>query len=89
MNETLQPCGELTLRPNFCLDDGTTLMSAPGGSMIVGFADGELSIGNEAPPTVMMHGHPTASARPTPPHAAATPATTGTIHAGLRAAAAP
>lgn len=52
---------------NFCLDDGTTLMNAPGGSYDSSDAPTvNYPYGNEAPPTVMMQGHPTASARPTP-----------------------
>ena len=53
---------------NFCLDDGTTLMGAPPGS----FDSSDAPTANypyrsDAPPTVLMHGAPTASGRPAPP----------------------
>lgn len=52
---------------NFCLDDGTTLEGTTGGSFNSTDAPTvNYPYRDEAPPTVMLQGHPTASARPTP-----------------------
>ena len=60
---------------NFCLDDGTTLISAPGGSFNSSDAPtSSYPYHDDAPPTVMMHGNPTASIRPAAPTAPPPPA---------------
>jgi hypothetical protein len=53
---------------NFCLDDGTNLLSAPGGSFDLSDAPtANYPYGSEAPPTVMMRGTPTTDNRPPAP----------------------
>jgi hypothetical protein len=52
---------------NFCLDDGTTLVGAPADSYdSSGAPTVNYPYHNEAPPTVLMQGNPTSSARPAP-----------------------
>jgi hypothetical protein len=60
---------------NFCLDDGTTLTSAPGGSYHSSDAPtANYPYRNDAPPTVLMQGQPTSSNRPPGPTSPPPPA---------------
>jgi hypothetical protein len=52
---------------NFCLDDGTTLVGAPADSYdSSGAPTVNYPFHSDAPPTVLMQGNPTSSARPAP-----------------------
>ena len=52
---------------NFCLEDGTTLVSAPAGSFDSSDAPtSNYSYRSDQPATLIMHGTPTTSGRPTP-----------------------